>query len=165
MGPCLLLPTHKKGDFMYLDLTGFEPKWYDLVYCPQCSMVVTSYQDLQNNEECLVKCQNCDHEFTFLYDPTFAYPRIQVRPVLKSLQNIIIRDSGEIAIVGKDQKRIYLYCFMDWENFESKDGKILKLTLPIKEAIYDQAIQGIATFILSKSRQFEETKKVAEKNL
>lgn len=147
---------------MYIDLSGFEPEWYDLIFCPKCNEVVTSVQDTE--EQTSFVCHNCNKEFDFIHDSSIAMPRIKIRPAPKSILNILIRDNGEFSISGRDQKRIYLYCFMEWENFEDKQGRPLRLTNAIKEKIYDQAAQGIAPFVLSKSRQFEEIKKDLIKN-
>lgn len=148
---------------MFIDLSGYGPEWFDLIFCPYCKDVVTSVQDLKDDQK-EIEC-SCGKTFSYEFNPNIPMPRVKIRPAPKSILNIVVRETGEFSISGRDQKKVYLYCFMEWENFEDVKGRNLVLTIKVKEAIYDQAAQKIPAFILSKSRQFELAKEESEKNL
>ena len=66
----------------------------------------------------------------------FGDAKLTIRPYPKSRVDIIIKD-GAMVLSGASALDMFIYCLTKWENVPDANGNPLKLSVDIKQKIYD----------------------------
>ncbi len=143
-------------------LPEIGPKWYSLILCPVCNMVIKSIDDSVESEE--LTCPDCGKVFNFEFNSQEEYPKVKIRPIPQRMVSLTISRDGGFTIPGTDSLRSFVYALMAWENFVDDKGTPIKLTEIMKEQIFDLSAWGLPSFVQSKSLFLQKRKVDQEKN-
>jgi len=88
---------------------------------------------------------------------------LQIRPFPRIKQDAKFKVDGQILLTGEDQFDRFSYCLTGWDVTDPADAPI-KLTDDVKKAVFNANWEGIADFVLQKSREIESAREASEKN-
>ena len=89
--------------------------------------------------------------------------RLKVRPRPRTATKFIMREEG-ILFSGPERMETFRHCLVDWEGVVDTEGKDLKLTDAIKEALFESGLGGISDFVLEKNAELFSKMSESEKN-
>jgi hypothetical protein len=74
-----------------------------------------------------------------------------------------MREEG-ILFSGPERLETFRHCLVEWEGVVDAEGKDLKLTDSVKEALFESGLGGISDFVLEKNAELFSKMSESEKN-
>lgn len=89
--------------------------------------------------------------------------RLKVRARPRSQTKFFMREEG-ILFSGPERLETFKHCLVDWEGIVDVEGKPIKLTDSVKEALFESGLGGISDFVLNKNAELFQQMAESEKN-